>query len=114
MADEVHVRAWRKKRQEHARRLPVPCGVCGVIVRPGDRWDLSHVKARALGGTALDGLFVAHSTCNQKEGPKLQWLVRQQRQTPNAAPSRDWFGGPPQPPPCPTKSPETVEPSRIW
>lgn len=110
MADEVHVRRWRKLCETYARKLPCPCGICGVIVRPGDAWHLSHVKPRCLGGTALDGLFVAHSSCNGKEAPKLAWIVRQQRQTRNAAPSRDWFGGQASF----TSSPETVEPSRIW
>jgi 5-methylcytosine-specific restriction endonuclease McrA len=110
MADEVHNRSWRRLRAAYAKTLPTACGICDLIVRPGDSWDLSHVKPRALGGTAsLDGLFVAHSSCNQREGPKLQWLVRQ-RQTPNAPPSRDWFGGPPSA----TSSPKTVAPSRIW
>ena len=108
MADEVHVRAWRKLRETYARNLPCRCGVCGVIVRPGDDWHLSHVKARALGGSALDGLMVAHSLCNLKEAPRLGWIVRQQRQVRNAAPSREWGS------PKVVAEPTEVEPSRIF
>lgn len=112
MADEVHVRAWKRKRQEYARRLPVPCGVCGILVRPGDVWHLSHVKARSLGGSAADGLFVAHERCNLREAPRLAWIARQRSLTSsrNAAPSRDWF----RVEASFTRSPEIVEPSRIW
>jgi hypothetical protein len=110
VADEVHVRAWRKKRAAFARRLPVPCGVCGILVRPGDVWHLSHVKARSLGGSAADGLFVAHERCNLREAPRLAWIVRQrQSQTRNAAPSRDWSGSPKVAP-----EPAQDEPSRIF
>ena len=74
MADEVHQRRWRKLRAEYAKNLPCPCGVCGLVVCPSDAWHLSHVKARALGGTAADGLFVAHERCNGKDAPKLAWV----------------------------------------
>lgn len=58
------------------------CNICGLPVRPGDDWDISHVGApAALGGTSVG---VAHRKHNREHGaktvtPMVAKAKRQQR-----------------------------------
>lgn len=45
------------------------CNICGLPVRPGARWEISHTGApAALGGVSVG---VAHFRCNQDHGHSI-------------------------------------------
>lgn len=40
-------RAVTQARTLMSKRLPTPCGKCGKIVQPNDKWNVGHIKSRA-------------------------------------------------------------------
>ena len=63
--------------QHRARWAPkvnageVTCWRCGLPILPGTPWKLGHLKDRALGGTAADGLHPEHGRCSDASGGRL-------------------------------------------
>ena len=117
MADELKSGTWRRLRILFGRTIPCPCIECGETVSPGDAWDLSHKRARSMGGQvfATSNLGVAHSKCNRAQGYKLRVQAGQGKRG-TATPSRQWFTEPAEPEPAtrvPPQAPD-IEPSRIW
>jgi hypothetical protein len=105
---------WKRLRAAFALTLPAPCGKCGGIIRPGDRWHLNHKIPRTRGGTNHPGnLEVTHPHCNQAEAPRLAWesKVRRRREAADRAvrERRAWSG-----PVIAERAVEHVEPSRIF
>ena len=49
----------------------VTCWRCGLPIVPGTPWKLGHLKDRALGGTAADGLHPEHGRCSDASGGRL-------------------------------------------
>lgn len=67
---------WRGVRQLRGVLAERVCWLCGegdVLVDEDGRvdgWEVDHVVARADGGTAEDGLRLAHGSCNRRRGKK--------------------------------------------
>lgn len=55
----------------------LPCWRCGELIRPGEPWDVGHVRDRALGGSDADGLAAEHRFCNRSAGGKLSHQLSQ-------------------------------------
>jgi hypothetical protein len=91
-----------------------------VPVLPSDTWHLGHKVPRALGGRdEPSNLGPAHRYCNLREAASIGWRASQLKKV--APPSRDWFGqvhptarGTAGRNEAEAKSPEVVEPSRIF
>jgi hypothetical protein len=49
-------------RSRLAATLPAPCGYCGTVIQPGERWDAAHV----VDGRPEFGYVPAHPRCNQR------------------------------------------------
>lgn len=49
----------------------VTCWRCLLPILPGTPWKLGHLRDRALGGTAADGLHPEHARCSDASGGRL-------------------------------------------
>lgn len=82
---------WRRLRAAFAATLPRPCERCGLVIDPGEPWELDHRIPRAEGGAWYDpaNLRPLHKACNREAGG---WRVANasmaRRRT--APPSRAW------------------------
>jgi len=83
VGDERQTRAWKRLRANFRSALPLPCRRCGVLIMPWDRWELGHVVDVAAGGTADDGAWPEHYTCNRRGGGVTPAPV-------SLPPSRQW------------------------
>lgn len=54
--------AHQAARTRIAATLPAPCGYCGIVIGPGERWDAAH----RVDGHPEYGYVPAHPRCNQR------------------------------------------------
>lgn len=57
-------------RAHYAQQLPLACPYCGLMIQPGEQFDLDHAVPRELGGQD-DQVRPAHPKCNRAAGGRL-------------------------------------------
>lgn len=79
-------RRRHRLREYLGRTLPTPCVRCGLLVLPGQSWDVDHLIPLSRGGTDSN-VGVAHSRCNRAAGNRP---IGGPAITPTVEPSREW------------------------
>lgn len=60
----------RARKARAAVTLPTQCARCGLMIQPGEPFDMGHAEDVAAGG-ATSELRPEHRTCNRRGGGRL-------------------------------------------